>query len=442
MKGDFSRDTFNRHKHFSRVLQQQGRVQLDADTNEQTAILLHYLRTLAADLIGPYGGPAGNGFKISIENNELRIGKGHYYVDGILCENDKDITYTAQEDYPLLEEETKLPDKPYLVYLDVWERHIAALEDDDIREKALGGPDTATRTKVVWQVKTQIKLEVDGSELDPESLKKDNLATNWKNWIELWQPDNRGCLKARVKPAEKSTEPCLIAPDAKYRGQENQLYRIEIHQDSSAEGGGATFKWSKDNGAIVTGCIKKGTELILDNPRGFTASGWVELTSKELELRGKPGVLAEVAQIEGNVLTLKTNPGSLPEIDEKSSLWVRRWDQRECGDLKLKDGVPITEGNGEDDWIEIENGIEIQFQNDNEDAHQYRTGDYWLIPARVATGDIEWPQCGKEKPCAQPPHGVQHHYAPLAVVNSKDNSAPEDLRCEFQTIVKCEDDPS
>jgi hypothetical protein len=35
----------------------------------------------------------------------------------------------------------------------VWERHITTVEDDSIREKALGGPDTATRTKVVWQVK-------------------------------------------------------------------------------------------------------------------------------------------------------------------------------------------------------------------------------------------------------------------------------------------------
>jgi hypothetical protein len=45
MKGDFSRDSFDPVKHFSRVLQQQGRVQLDADWNEQAAILLHYLRT-------------------------------------------------------------------------------------------------------------------------------------------------------------------------------------------------------------------------------------------------------------------------------------------------------------------------------------------------------------------------------------------------------------
>ena len=54
MKGDFSRNTFDPRKHFTRVLMQQGRVQLDADWNEQAAILLHYVRTLAADLIGPH----------------------------------------------------------------------------------------------------------------------------------------------------------------------------------------------------------------------------------------------------------------------------------------------------------------------------------------------------------------------------------------------------
>ena len=54
MKGDFTRETFNKSKHFSRVLMQQGRVLLDADFNEQSAIILHYLRTLAADLFGPY----------------------------------------------------------------------------------------------------------------------------------------------------------------------------------------------------------------------------------------------------------------------------------------------------------------------------------------------------------------------------------------------------
>jgi len=39
-----------------------------------------------------------------------------------------------------------------------------------------------------------------------------------------------------------------------------------------------------------------------------------------------------------------------------------------------------------------------------------------LIPTRTATGDVEWPgEVGQ--PEARPPHGVEHHYAPLAVVD-------------------------
>src|SRR3954469_6088575 len=75
---------------------QQGRVQLDADWNEQGAILLRYLRQLAADTIGPHGGPAGHaGFAIAplptpevlpTDIVDFAIGDGHYYVDGVLCE--------------------------------------------------------------------------------------------------------------------------------------------------------------------------------------------------------------------------------------------------------------------------------------------------------------------------------------------------------------------
>ena len=56
-------------------------------------------------------------------------------------------------------------DRIYLVYLDVWERHLTSLDDEDIRESALGGPDTATRTKIVWQAKLQV---LDGNAADIE----------------------------------------------------------------------------------------------------------------------------------------------------------------------------------------------------------------------------------------------------------------------------------
>ena len=57
MQADISRPFRHPRKHYRRVLMQQGRVQLDADWNEQVDILLHYLQTLAADLTGPHGVP-------------------------------------------------------------------------------------------------------------------------------------------------------------------------------------------------------------------------------------------------------------------------------------------------------------------------------------------------------------------------------------------------
>ncbi len=60
MKGDFSRNSFRRARHYSRVLMQQGRVLLDSDWNEQGSIFAYYLKSLARDLIGPYGGPTTN----------------------------------------------------------------------------------------------------------------------------------------------------------------------------------------------------------------------------------------------------------------------------------------------------------------------------------------------------------------------------------------------
>src|SRR5262252_3875873 len=130
MKGDFTRDTFDALKHFSRVLTQQGRVTLDADFNEQAAILLRYLRTLARDIIGPYAGPVEHtGFMLSYNKNEgrLEIGAGRYYVDGILVENEHQCWYDTQPSYPVPQDDLLLKKgetNVFWVYLDVWERHI------------------------------------------------------------------------------------------------------------------------------------------------------------------------------------------------------------------------------------------------------------------------------------------------------------------------------
>ena len=192
MHGDFSRSTFRPRKGYSAVLSQQGRLQLDADINEQAAIQVHALRQVAADLIGRHAGPVNSGPDITparttafglayespqgTEPADLAIGAGRYYVDGIMVDATKPPaplavptetgkapqqpsfwTYWTQPDaYLDMENDADdLPGQfPFLVYLKVWERFVTAVEDPDIAEIALGAllPDTTGRAKVIWQV--------------------------------------------------------------------------------------------------------------------------------------------------------------------------------------------------------------------------------------------------------------------------------------------------
>jgi predicted flap endonuclease-1-like 5' DNA nuclease len=430
MQGDFSRDTFDARHQFSRVLMQQGRVLLDADWNEQAAIHLHHLRTLAADLIGPHGGP-GTGFKIRCRHGEgddcdFTIGWGHYYVDGILVENPRParcspgdyappLTYGQQPAYPSAKGDDLVHGTDYLVYLDVWERHLTHLEVDHIREVALGGPDTATRAQVVWQVK--IADESECHHLDDDTLSCEDL-------LHELIGEHGSCLRARARVAESSDDPCIIPPEARYRGAENQLYRVEIHEPGSAP----TFKWSRDNGSIVfairdiDGSVVTLDTLGPDQRRSLREGDWVEVLDDERVLLGEPGVLARVDAVDRvafAVILALAEGTSLPPFQSKRHPLLRRWDQG---------SAPIQVQPGK--WIDLEDGVQIWFEPNG----TYRTGDYWMIPARTAIGDILWPTEAKA-PAALPPHGIVHHYAPLARIRFDDDDESdkcEDCRCVFE----------
>ena len=55
MKADITRRSFRADKHYSRTVQQQGRVPLDADWNEQLEIQAHRDTAEANDVIGAVG---------------------------------------------------------------------------------------------------------------------------------------------------------------------------------------------------------------------------------------------------------------------------------------------------------------------------------------------------------------------------------------------------
>lgn len=453
MKGDFSRNSFDPLKHFSRVMMQQGRVQLDSDFNEQSSILLHYIRTLASDLIGPYGGPMTNlGFGVIADPNkqlsgdekkrleqlhllplkagDFLIGRGRYYVDGLMCENDYFALYSAQPDYTpdVLGKVTR----SYLVYLDVYERHISAAEDDSIREVALDGPDTASRAKLVWQVKTQA-IE--------SGTTCSNMKPSWDSLFKQWSPDNRGLLRARAKQTGEDdySEPCVISPESSYRGAENQLYRIEVHYDSN-NAKGPTFKWSRDNGAELFNIAKFNQDqstttvtvehLGRDSRSGLKPGDWVEIQHDDQVFSNAANPLLRVGAVDP-ISRRVTLEGIVPNAGSIKNALLRRWDQTSSaarqGGAELVDGAMPIPG-GQNVWLTLEDGIQIQFGT----GATYKTGDYWLIPARTATGDVIWPSEGDE-PKALPPNGVRHHYAPLGIigVGAAGLSVISDCRCAF-----------
>ena len=61
MKGDFTRSTFKKEKHYRGVHMQQGRVQMDADWNEQIDITAHRVEKETIDVVGECGAPMDRG---------------------------------------------------------------------------------------------------------------------------------------------------------------------------------------------------------------------------------------------------------------------------------------------------------------------------------------------------------------------------------------------
>ncbi|CAN92260.1 possible Pectine lyase family protein [Sorangium cellulosum So ce56] len=510
MKGDFSRRTFDPTRHYRSLLMQQGRVQLDADWNEQAEIVAHRVETEALDLIGRAGGPMhaagfrlvtatdaltddekaipGNAAPLTIPAGALAITAGRYYVDGILCENDQRILLDNQPDFPAAAPSSN---GVYLAYLDVWQRHITVIEEPHLREVALGGPDTATRIKTVWQVRLA----------DIGALASPNCKSAFEAFLAAHPPPN-GTMAAFCTHEARSSDPCIVSPSAGYRGLENQLYRVEIHENSARNpatnapavqatvstdrrsiqistasalfaavqarlvakesaaveiftdkgsavvfaikvdaatgtltfSGGvgkdvinedqpkvrlvdAVFKWSRDNGSVVTTINKIDKDKLTvhdvgrDTILGFAPGQWVEITDERKELRGELGEIVQIKETDGKrTITLAAEPtplGGSSGVNPGATAKLRRWDG--IGAIRF----------GSTDWIELENAVQVQFKNT-----RFQRGDYWNIPARAATADersgqIDWLPEKSHKPAV----GVEHHYAALGLVTRTSDTA-------------------
>ncbi|HZF09057.1 MAG TPA: DUF6519 domain-containing protein, partial [Thermoanaerobaculia bacterium] len=502
MPGDITRSTFELRKHYSGVRQQQGRVQLDADWNEQVDIEAHLRETALADMVGKTGAPQrGGGFKVESVGRDLTLTGGRIYVDGILLEQDTprvpvlgassfgdpgriSLPDKALEGIPMavgdwiaLFDAGALPlflaDRPtwvvqvrsisddgrqlltdplgphtgtlhfrrlssylhqpflpapalpgqagtYVVYLDVWQRHVTAFEAPDLLEPALGGPDTATRTQTVWELKL-VRIG-DRNATGPDTLPFHCLSAV-KPWLDAITPPS-GRLRARTKPVPPPKDPCIVPSNAGYTRLENQLYRVEVHTGSNP--GPATFKWSRENGSPVVAWLGldgadpgrlRVASTGRDSVLGLAKGNWIELSDDTRELLGTPGALVKIKDIQGDVLVLDPSTSAPSFADFPLHPKARRWDYPDAsapGHNAADHALPIPT----DDtvWVDLEGDIQVAFE-----PGTFHTGDYWLIPARAFigqfSGDILWRRDDKGNALAEAPHGVAHHYAKLALVD-------------------------
>ncbi|NBF39164.1 MAG: hypothetical protein GVY14_02005 [Spirochaetes bacterium] len=282
--------------------------------------------------------------------------------------------------------------------------------------------------QTVWQARME---PYDGDKCPP---------CNWKARGE------KPRLKAWAEPSEAQEDLCEIPEAGGYRGIDNRLYRVEVHE--GGDPGSATFKWSRDNGAVVylvEAVQNGGKEVVLaeqpkDRTLALQAGDWLEVQWEERALSGKPGILKKVAEITdeaGRTVELESTLSPSTDLTTVTDLKVRRWDHRENGQSLSEGAIELQE----DADLALEDGIYVRFEND---AGTYDPGDYWTIPARSILEDVLWPTASGDRTGGtgdtalyRGPEGIDHHYCPLGLVDVEPGDDSDEENVTYRVIRDC-----
>jgi hypothetical protein len=292
------------------------------------------------------------------------------------------------------------------------DREVTPLEQPDLIDTALG-VDATSRVQTVWQVRA--------------------LADDAGAGITCGSPDaNVPGWSAIIAP---STGLLSTGTSGGYRGLENHLYRVEIH-NAGQPGAGATFKWSRDNASIgsrVASVISE-TELELQTlgreKLRFNMGDWVEIIDDVRELSQAGGEMRRITVIEATRrirftprLPTAMLPRSFPDsvFPRVRHLRVRRWDQKGQVFRTEPNRMPVQVQNLDaagstgviavppaDTALLLENGVTVSFASTG--AKGFRAGDYWVFAARTADASVETLDGAQ-------PRGIHHHYARLGLLD-------------------------
>jgi hypothetical protein len=445
MSSDRARISFDPSRHWREVISQQGRVTVEADANEAVAIATAARRAELIDTVGPAGTP-DDGYKVlpgttSSAAGDLAISAGTMYVGGERMVLEQQLDYAAQPDWvdsagdPLWVAPAVPTNTNEAVYLLLREQEVGAVEDPALLDIALGGPDTAGRTRIVQRV---VRTPTTATETDDVAA---SLASGWKTQGLTFDPAtmrlrSQATLQVSFQQAPGEATLCQPSGQGGYIGAENQLIRVQV---ASVSDGLPTLVWGYDNASFlyrISGSppANASTVTLASAPVDSyhqPASGQAVEILEAAAMLNPNDTTDYIAATSGTVTTLTQpyDPSSgqvelaTPLTAEQAAsplLFLRVWE-----DTFSYSSGPVALG---------QTGLQVTLANPGGTWH---VGDNWTFavrPGSPTTLSPVYPERILASP--QPPDGPSMWACPLGLV-SWTGSTPTitDLRPKFEDLV-------
>jgi uncharacterized protein DUF6519 len=417
---DIARVTYDPTRQYRSVISQQGRVTLEADNNEAATLATEALRLETIDIIGPTGA-LGDGYKVGpgAAPGGISIDPGILYLGGWRLELDKAIDLPAPSDG-----DTKTGAKEnLLVALLLTEQSVCAVEDQALREVALGGPDSAARSRLMQHF---LRLPLDGDTCAAGAALIEGLLASDGVSVDpaTLQLISQARLQAGVVPGPTNTDPCTPAAAGGYLGADNQMVRVTITAyDVTTKTG--TLMWGWNNASllyratVVDPLTLKLSNTPVDEEHAPQLGQMVEILRTELDLgdgnfiAAHQGFVTAVAQAYSFDTQQVVLSSALPADyqNNKNPLFLRLWQA----------SVPFTAA--QPAALDSVSGITVTITLPVLPSH-IAARPFWRFAVRPSTPQMIYPQRYADNP--QPPDGPRQWITDLAVVQpfSKGGSNP------------------
>lgn len=445
MGSDCARIGFDPTRDYRSVVAQQGRVTLEADVNEQASIASEALRLETIDVIGPSGTPDQDGYEVSIDSSgNLQVEPGIMYVGGWRMTLDKTVPLANQPewlDQPPLTETTQ---GNSVVALLVTEQNISATEDQALLEVALGGPDTAARTRLMQHF---IQWSTDASLCDAaETGLRETLRAVGLNWNpDTLALDFEASLRVSFYPPKTTSDPCCPPAQGGYLGTDNQLVMVTVSSFTAPSG---TLLWGWNNASflyrvtVVSPQVLQLDQAPVDNAHTPQPGQVIEILQTTMVL-GDPSDDNYVAAPQGLLVTLGTGtvydcttqqltlpplpPGTTLPTDP-NTLFIRLWQ------------AEVTFTSGQRKELDSVSGLAVTVRIDALPSAPLQARPFWHFAVRPNTPQQVYPQRYTESP--QPPDGPRQWLCDLAIVGPGPNEGwalVADCRKHFLPLTEAND---